>query len=345
MATESKIKELIAAIQLYSQVDRTKLLRANLGDESMSQQLMPILAELDKKAEFATKYASGVPDTTINQIKDIYTAIASLLGAQSTRQNQEYIANKPGILQQLASLTESLLSLWPPVVSAAVLDRGFLEDEGIRKEYASTVLEMKAAASDSIENIKTETKKALEEARKLADEIETKARRTATKISVKEAQDQFSSAQSTYGNQIKIWAGLSILAFLILIGLICWFINTETLPKEWSWQVAYYSALHITALGVAGAFTSFCLRIFRSQLHMYQLNLHRQRVANSIEAFVESAITPEQRDFILARLVDAVVSFGNSGLLNDDSSDSFAPKLTIDNISRTITGAIKEPSK
>jgi hypothetical protein len=345
MATEQKITELLSAFQLYSGIDRAILLRSNIGVESMSQQLQPFLDNLDKKIEFAKRYANGVSDSTLNPIKDIFNAIANILAAQEKRTNPEYIANKNTVLQQLIIQKEALLTHWPPLVTAAVLERGFLEDEGIRQEYANTVSDLKKAASDSIENIKIETKNVLDEARKLANEIETKARRTATKISVQEAQDQFSQAQVTYTNQIKIWAALSIIALLIFGGLIWRFMDTEALPKEWSWQVAYYSALHIASLGAAGAFASYCMRIFRSQLHMFQLNLHRQRVANSIEAFVESAITPEQRDFILARLVDAVVSFGNSGLLNEDSSDSFGPKLTIDNISRTLTGVIKEPPK
>ena len=60
------------------------------------------------------------------------------------------------------------------------------------------------------------------------------------------------------------------------------------------------------------------MKILKAQLHMFQHNLHRRRITNSIEAFVESAITPEQRDLILAHLVDAVATFGNSGLLDSD---------------------------
>ena len=46
-------------------------------------------------------------------------------------------------------------------------------------------------------------------------------------------------------------------------------------------------------------------------------------------AFVESAVTPEQRDLILGHLVDAVATFGDSGLLGDGESKSVA-KMSID---------------
>lgn len=71
-------------------------------------------------------------------------------------------------------------------------------------------------------------------------------------------------------------------------------------------------------------------------MHMYQQNLHRQRVTNSMAAFVESAVTPEQRDLILAHLVDAVAAFGCSGLLAKEDDAVYVPKMTIDSITRNI---------
>jgi len=68
-------------------------------------------------------------------------------------------------------------------------------------------------------------------------------------------------------------------------------------------------------------------------------NRHRQRVANSMEAFVQAAITPEQRDLILAQLVTSVVDFGTSGLLSKEDDAIYAPKMTIDSITRTISQA------
>ena len=54
-------------------------------------------------------------------------------------------------------------------------------------------------------------------------------------------------------------------------------------------------------------------------------------------AFVESAATPEQRDLILSQLVESVVQFGNSGLLQKEDDHLYRPKMTIDSITRTLT--------
>lgn len=345
MATQPKIDELNNVLNALASIDRSALLRKNIGDESLGDVLQPILAELDSKAEFAKRYAKGISNAAVDVIRNSFAAIVSALNAQAARSNTDYIAQKESTLQQVNSQKEGLLAHWPSLVTAAIEERGFLQDEGIRKEYEATVSEMKKEASDSIASIRIESNKVLEEARNLANEIETKARRTAAKISVSAAQQQFKEAQETLVWQVAIWASMSVIALIFFSVLIYNFLKMPEFPKDWTWQIAYYSAIHITTLGAAGAFATFCMRIFRAQLHMFQYNLHRQRVTNSIEAFVESAVTPEQRDFILARLVDAVVSFGNSGLLHEDGSDAIGPKLTIDNITRTLTGSAKDSTK
>ena len=205
---------------------------------------------------------------------------------------------------------------------------------------------MQKGAEDTLANIKRESTAAIDEARKLAEQIEARARRTAAKISVDAAQKQFRDAQKPLGIQIVIWTLASIISLAFFGFLIMRFLEVK-LPEGWSWQVIYYTAIRFAALAAVGSVAAYCMRILKAQLHMYQLNQHRQRVTNSVEAFVESAVTPEQRDLILGRLVDAVVSFGNSGLLQGETaSDGIGPKLTIDSITRSILTPPKEsPAK
>lgn len=58
---------------------------------------------------------------------------------------------------------------------------------------------------------------------------------------------------------------------------------------------------------------------------------------------VESAFTADQRDMILTRMVDAVASFGTSGLVAGDDDSASAPKMTVDNIMRTFVTPTKSP--
>jgi len=84
------------------------------------------------------------------------------------------------------------------------------------------------------------------------------------------------------------------------------------LPDKWTWQIVYYSVLRVTALGFIGTFLAFSQRILKSHLHMREHNLHRQRIANSMASFAESAMNNDQRDVILSRLVDSIATCKSS---------------------------------
>jgi hypothetical protein len=321
-------------------------LRKNLGDESLENQLKPILAELKRKIEFAQRYAPMVHDSAVSHVQQQLQAAVSALSQQANYATAgEYISNKQSLLAGVNANLEAANAQWPPFVTAAVESRGFLEDEGIRKEYERTLQQMQSETSAALENVRKESTAAIEEARKLAEQIENRARKTAAKISVDEAQAQFRAAERQLRNFVFLWAGLSAVALAVLAGLLYRFLHTQ-LPDGWTWQVAFHAAMRFAALAVIGSIAAYCMRVLKAQLHQYLLNLHRQRVTNSIAAFVESAVTPEQRDLILGHLVESVVNFGHSGLLDANSpSEGALPKLTVDNITRALIAPSKETAK
>ena len=221
-------------------------------------------------------------------------------------------------------------------MTAAVESRGFLEDEEVRQEYERTIESIKKEAESSIQQVKEESDKTIEEARTLAEQIENRARLTAARISVKDAQEQFREAQAALDKRVKIWAGLGIASVLGFIGVAIYFATVD-LPDQWRWQVVYHSAIRVSILTAIGTAAAFCLKILRAHLHMSEKNRHRQHVANSMGAFVESAVTPEQRDMILSQLVESIVQFGNSGLVQREDDNVYRPKMTIDSITRTLS--------
>ena len=146
-------------------------------------------------------------------------------------------------------------------------------------------------------------------------------------MSVKEAQDQFGFAIDNQRLNIKIWGTITgVLIVSFFISIYCMF---QVKPSvTWDWTMIYYTVLRLTFLGFIGTLLAFSLKTLKSYMHMKEHNLHRQRIANSMAAFAESATTKEQRDLILSRLVDSVATFGSSGMLgNDEDGNS---KITID---------------
>ncbi len=340
MGTQGQLARFRAVADAFKKIDKDKLLRPSLGEASIKEAFGDRLDQINRKLEFALEFGQHVHDSQLSQVASNFEQISALMQAHAGRNNSEYVAQRDAFLSTIESHMEQLLQFWPSFVTAAIEVRGFLQDEGIRKEYQRTIDSMKAESGNALKLVKDEAAKTIGEAKQLADDIEKKARRTAAHISVDAAQEQFRLAQVDLKGQLKLWAWLSGIAIVAFLGF-CVYLTQINVPDNATWNALYLTAIRITILTSLGAVAAFCLRILRAHMHMSQHNLHRQRVANSMAAFVESAVTPEQRDLILAHLVDAVASFGSSGLLQKEDDTIHSPKMTIDTITRTFSPPLK----
>ena len=255
---------------------------------------------------------------------------------QASFSSQDYATNRDHFLSTIETYLGRIRPHWSPVVATVIEARGLLDDEGIRQEHEHTIESIKQESESALQQVKEEANKTIEEARALAKEIEDRARFTATGISVGEAQKQFREAQAALDKRVKIWGCLGIGSILVFIGVALYF-TTADLPDQWRWQVVYHSSIRVSILTAIGTAAAFCLKILRAHMHMSEKNRHRQHVANSMAAFVQSAVTPEQRDLILGQLVESIVQFGNSGLVQREDDHIYRPKMTIDSITRTLS--------
>ncbi len=337
MSSAQAYSNLVNTVSGIKSIDKDRLLRPTLGEESLQQSgFTETFETICKKALFALQYGKDVDDGAVNNLNSVLNTIRSLLEQQVKRANTEYVAQRQNFLTEIPAQLEALRSYWPPFVTAAVEARGFLQDEGIRQEYEHTVSEMKSQAQEALTQVRVESEKTLSEAKKLAKEIEDRARKTAAHISVDVAQEQFREAQKVLKGDVTLWAWMSGGSTAAFIAVAIYLAKIH-LPEGMKWEVIYFAAIRITILTAVGAMATFCLRILRAHMHMSQQNLHRQRIANSMPAFVESAITPEQRDLILAQLVTSVADFGSSGLLSKEDDSVYSPKMTIEAITRTLS--------
>ena len=129
---------------------------------------------------------------------------------------------------------------------------------------------------------------------------------------------------------------LSIFGGFVFIGSALYFLSAEV-PDQWQWQIIYKGVLRGSLIAFFGTITAFFLKMFRAHLYMREKNKHRVRVANCIEAFVNSAATEEQRDSILSQLVDSVTQFGSSGLLQREDDNVSRPKMSIESMIKTLS--------
>ena len=335
MASDTSVKRLQDLLEAIVNIDKDKLLRGSLGVEALGENFAPTLKEIQKKVEFVLQYAQNLHDQQIDNILSILGNVSEELKRQADYSNANYVASRQQFLDSVKEHLETLKQFWAPVVTAAVEARGFLDDEGVRREYERTIESIKKDSETALQQVKAESNKTIEEARILAKQIEERARKTAARISVGDAQKQFKEAQDALDERVKVWAGLGGVCVAGFFLFALYFVTID-LPDEWQWQVFYHSAVKVSILTAIATMAAFCLRILRAHLHMSEKNRHRQRVANSMGAFVESAVTPEQRDLILSQLVESIVQFGHSGLVQREDDYAYRPKMTIDSITRTL---------
>lgn len=335
MPSYPHVVRLTEVVQEIGSIDKQKLTRPTLGVDSLEEQLQPRMKELDQKLSLAVEYASEVPSNQVNSISSVLERIRNAMTKLAGMSDSTtYIQYSNLFMQHFDTYMEELREYWGPFVIEAILNKRLLDEDGIKTAHDEAVSELKVQASKTLEEIQEKSEESVAQARRLAEQIENRARQTATKISVKEAQSQFQEAQKQFDSSVKIWSIISCIPITLFLTLGVYLWNHQG-PSEVG-SAIYETGIRFAILGSLGALSAFCLRILRAHIHMRQQNLHRQRVANSIEAFVQSAVTPEQRDLILSYLVHSIIVFGNSGLVQEREESVNPSHLAIDSINRTF---------
>ena len=161
MAKQQEIDQLEKVLKSLESIDEKRLFRPNLGDESLQSELEPKLTKVLAKARFALQYAAAVADEPVIGVTRALDSSYQELHAQAEREPSEYIQYKDSVLNGLDVRHEEMLMYWPPFVTAAIEARGFLEDEGIRKEYTKAIENLQKQAQSTLDSIKEESQKIL----------------------------------------------------------------------------------------------------------------------------------------------------------------------------------------
>ncbi|MCH7619179.1 MAG: hypothetical protein IH880_05360 [Candidatus Marinimicrobia bacterium] len=283
--------------------------------------------ELEENIKFLvdhTEFANKFSDVSLQNMINALQHLKSDVDRMKSVSDPDFINTKQNIINSIRGQIDSLLIFRPAFITEKWESTGLMDEAGVSDKLRKT-----EAAVDS--RIKQLDKK-LEE----LDSRESKLRQTAAGISVEEAQKQFSDAAVDQQEKIDYWEKISAGSLILFFGfaLILWFTKPDT---ETIYDSIYFTTIRITILITIGAFIAFSLKILRAHMHMKELNKHRERLSNSLPAFVE-AVTENHRDIIITNLVDAISSFGKSGLLQKEDDSMSIPKIVVDTMSKNISG-------
>lgn len=320
-------------VKTIKNVDETKIIRKNLGDASFTD-FQPLWEEVKSKIDFIERFYNTIDTNTNNQVNNHLTAINQQLTALIGYDKSQFVAQQAAIKKNVLAQLDAIRKYWPQYAIAALEDSGLLTNTDVKEQFNSLTTELKESTESALLKIEEQSKLIIEEAKKKAEEIESSVRKTAQNVSVKVAQEQFADAAAHNISQIKIWGSITGGLVVTFILFIIYLLKGVDLPTEWNWSIGYLSIIRIGILGLISTIIGFGLKMLKANLHMHQHNLHRKRLANSMAAFAESAMTNEQRDLILSQLVESVSNFGTSGMINKESDKG---GISFEAITKTVS--------
>jgi hypothetical protein len=199
-------------------------------------------------------------------------------------------------------------------VAATAVREAAETNAGLRqKEIDTLATVLRQDISGASERLRGETETLLAELSARGREVVTRSKKEIAGDILNDAQRQFAGAQRGLRIQVGVWSVLSVLSLGAFFAFGAWVLNTQQLPAEWTWQIAFFAGIRIIVFGGIAAAASFCLRMLKSHIALAQLNAHRTRVAHSIPSFLE--VAPADRRFaILELLIQSIISTKESAI-------------------------------
>lgn len=357
MANNHSLQLIKTQYNAISEINLHVASKNHLGEKSISIEVITIVNDIKDKIDVLLNNLSCVQDGFVIVLSDRVVSIIKKIKEISNTSDPDFLNQREGFLSALNSLYINFLKEWIYIQSGIIDARKLLQKsdvaieelkENVLKQAQNEFQELKNNTLNEINSSQTNSINLINEREaKLKEKIQN----TARKVSVSSAQKQFEEECQRLKSMIKIWSIITIILF-VMFGILSYIfythtfftaemkINSDIFSDKFidimRWESIFHTVIRVAVLAIIGTIIAFCLKMMRANFHLYQHNLHRQRVANSIEAFVNAALTDEQSDRILEKLVEAVVSFGQSGLIQNEDDSIHASKLTIDSITKTL---------
>src|SRR5260370_24877982 len=114
MSTAQVYTNLVNTVGQIKAVEKERLLRGTLGEESLQQSgFAETLETILRKANFATEYAEVVDNGSVENVTSILNNIRQTLEDQGKRNNTDYVAQRQNFLTQIPTSLEQLRLYWP----------------------------------------------------------------------------------------------------------------------------------------------------------------------------------------------------------------------------------------
>jgi hypothetical protein len=310
MAEQAQINGVLGAFDILAGANLDHGLRKELGNQSIYDTFAPRITQLASTKQLVAvgaKYASG------QQCSDLQNQLGRVLNSinrYATMTPADFMQQRQALVNELDTALSDTFSLLSQFVIWYIYENwqtGFSSSE---QSLQAKFEELKKSNADAIGAIKQQADETIAR----AQQIEATARQTAKEVSLDISKGNFSGLRRRFfwGSATSGIAGLSV--FMALLWYL-WSLQQNPHPFSNIEDTISNAIIRIAFIAVIGALGAVLLKVFRGNLNMYYHTLHREHLATIAQTFVQAGETPEQRGIVFAKIVDAVASFGNSGLI------------------------------
>ncbi len=339
MADAPRVAALLNALDQLSKVNLDGALKKNLGEMNLLSAFEPRIKGITDLREHIKV---GAPEADNRQVINLQNLIDTLVGNLNNLFNMsapDFTQQRPNLVNVLDEQIGQIRSAMLPMMVWHL--QGQLEgglQQSIRSEIASMRDEVNTRvgvyqnrfqtleenAMKMLNDLKAQTETVIENAKQL----DLTKRQQFKEVSIDSSKLQFQGLTKRF----LAWGVITgLLAAAMLCGLIWFLLNALNGLHEYaSMQDAVAaSVIRIALIGVLGAFAAILIKICRGNLNMYYHTMHRAHLTTLIQQFVNAGENAEQRGAIFIKMVDAIASFGSSGLISG-SDDAASLKIVSD---------------
>lgn len=130
-------------------------------------------------------------------------------------------------------------------------------------------------------------------------------------------------------SQIAKLTGLCFFLALLGWGFCYTLYNSHDYEDYWTWQMIYFTVARIIAVSAFFYLVSYCFKLLKSYIFIYQRNRHRLFVINSLSNLIAAANAAGGIDmkFVFDKILDIIVRFDDANIVDEKDGNVSNPMI------------------
>ena len=360
MGTQGKINQLNTVKEQWDKIDLKKFYRQELGNASLKE-FEPLLKDFSTKLEQIIENAQEVADSTIDQVKNIYTAIIQQISQTIAYNDGQYVSQRQNIINNLNAQKEQLLAYWGQIAAVISLKLDKSEQSRLIKELKSEIAKGKQESQQIAEDVKQQNEKVQKDAQtidelknKLQFELENFDKRYKDLLTSGEflaQQDIFKKEADDHKKMAGLWL-LGIIGSVIILSIVlvqifknfcfdlnCFSIETlsnyKSICEDCGNQILWYEIIksiifRLFVISISVYLLVFTIKNYNAHMHNKTINAHKENSFAAALALLNRAETPEGKDQLIIQAALSIFSHQKTGYIgkeNEPNNPLFVEKL------------------